>query len=284
MNFKMAAEKEDFIRLRSTDESFQQRSDFVFARLERQEPTSESSEGVRRDRREQRTERSPRRRRNGNTQRLPARVPQHVLSPEKWTEYSLEIDGSEGFRGMNEHNLNTHAAHSFLANLRKRKAEKIEGPPERLRADSEAETNVSFRKPFVSKESDELSGKGVWKNGTFVMPEYMAGTSGRRSRAKRSGVRSQAAGCAKVSLGHLTEGCGDESTTSGSADFVKKQTRKRVFKKRKVDEDVEKKMDKEDGEIVDDEVDGKKMDDDGGEDGERMDRDGNEIDSDNDDG
>ena len=282
LNFKMAAEKEDFIRLRSTDESFQRRSDFVFARLERQEPTAAASEGVRRERREQR---SPRRRRNGNGQRLPARVPQHVLSPEKWTKYSLEIDGSESFRGINEHSLNSHVAHSFLDTLRKRKAEKIEEPSERLRGDS-AETKISFRKPFVSKESDELSHgseKGVWKNGTFVMPEYMAGVSGRRSQAKRSGVRSPA-GCAKVSLGHLAEGSGNEST-SGSAGFVKKQKRKRVFKKRKVDEDeeVEKEMNKEDEKIMDDEEDGRKMDDDGGEDGEKTNMDGNKKDSDNND-
>lgn len=255
----MAAGEREFIRLKSGDESFQRRSDFVFAGLGSLEPSGEVLENVTLARREQRMVHSGR-----NATRLPSKVPRHVLCPEKWTKYSLEFDGSEAFRGVNEHDLNKHAAHSFLETLRKRKAEKIEPTQQRTEELSKNKTKISFRKPFVSKDkhSSHKSGKGEWKNGTYVMPEYLAGVSSRsRAKARKvgstkdSGVSSSASG-AKVCLGHLREDSGDETMAESVREpCVKQRKGRRAFKKREVDDDegdVKKLDDEEEAEKIDD--------------------------------
>ena len=77
----MAEEDEKFIRLRNVDNSFQERSDFVFAKLDSLVPKAGHDE------REEKDKNMGRKRRT----RLPKRVPDHVLSPEKWTKYSLKV-------------------------------------------------------------------------------------------------------------------------------------------------------------------------------------------------
>ena len=55
--------------------------------------------------------------------RKPQRVPQHVLHPEKWTEYSLEEDGTQQLckEGKTADDLNKNVALNFLEDLRERK-------------------------------------------------------------------------------------------------------------------------------------------------------------------
>ena len=77
----MAEKDGKFIRLRNVDNSFQERSNFVFAKLDDLTPKTKHEK---REEKDKNIGSKPRR-------RLPKRVPDHVLSPEKWTKYSLKV-------------------------------------------------------------------------------------------------------------------------------------------------------------------------------------------------
>lgn len=281
--FKMADSKSDFIRLKDVDSSFQNRSNSIFGRLGTLEPSNENSGVSTEDETARKEQRSVNKARNNSSRsasrRLPARVPQHVLSPEKWTKYSLENDGCDEFRGLNEHSLNKHAAHSFLADLKKRKS--VENSRENAtnslsskRSKSESgnrvsktdnvksdkldtneqtsntnskndevsssidndDSNLLFKKP--EPKIDTTSSKasaGVWKDGTYTMPEYFVGSA--RTKAgprpgKRSGVK-PVAGNGSVNLEHLGDECADGVATGEKGKMGKA---KRNFRKRKMDD------------------------------------------------
>ena len=227
----------EFLRLKNVDSSFQSRSSSIFDRLNTLEPSNENScsstenETAMKEQRNLNKDRKNSTNSNSGSRRFPSRVPQHVLSPEKWTKYSLEDDGSKEFRGLNEHSLNKHTAHSFLAALKRRN--NIE---EGSKANSETlkDSKLLFKKP-EQKTDDPPSFSGVWKDGSYVMPEYVVGAArlkGGRKADKHSGVK-PVAGNAPVNLGHLDDEFG-ENVEEGKVENVKG---KRNFRKRKLNEE-----------------------------------------------
>ena len=276
----MADSKSEFLRLKDVDPSFQNRSNNIFDGLSSLEPSNENSSASTEDESAVKNQRTPKRSRN-NSRRLPARVPQHVLSPEKWTKYSLESDGSEGFQGLNEHSLNKHAAHSFLADLMKRKSVenshenslkcpenvtegnkpesgnqnigieskradvKVKENEQTSKAnsensevlDSQDDSKFFFKKPESKKDvTSSTNAAGVWKEGSYVMPEYVVGSArpkGNPQVSKSSGVKS-VAGTGVVSLGHLGVKSGDDVEMEEQK--MGKVKWKRNFRKRKMDE------------------------------------------------
>jgi hypothetical protein len=171
--FKMADSKSDFICLKDVDTSFQNRSNSIFGRLGTLEASNENSGVETEDETARKEQRSVNKARNNSprsaSRRLPARVPQHVLSPEKWTKYSLENDGSDEFRGLNEHSLNKHAAHSFLSDLKKRKSveNSRENSPSSKRSKSESDNrasktdNIKSHKTNTNEQTSNTSSKNL---------------------------------------------------------------------------------------------------------------------------
>ncbi|XP_028394017.1 uncharacterized protein LOC114518252 [Dendronephthya gigantea] len=288
----MADSRSEFLRLRDVDSSFQNRSNSIFERLGSLEQSNENYtvrtelEIAGKQQRNQTGTRSRNSPRSGS-RRLPAGVPQHVLSPEKWTKYSLENDGSENFRGMNEHSLNKHAAHSFLADLKKRKSVgksrstiigdsadteygNIEGVVERqskrkvnesktdnVKSDEVAineqtlvkenlekvdilndddDSKLLFRKPSPKIDMTSPSSTHTWRNGAFVMPEYVVGSSRAKEspRVRKSSGLKQVASDRLVNLGHLEDQ--DGVTPEIKEEKTGKQKGRRNFRKRKMGE------------------------------------------------
>lgn len=287
-NIKMADSSSEFIRLKNVDSSFQNRSNSIFDRLCSLEPASENS-CISRENETARKKQddadkvqniSPR---IGASKRLPARVPQHVLTPEKWTKYSLENDGTENLKGVNEHSLNKYAAHSFLADLKKRKSVEnsnensincFENITKRVTETSrdnvqtfpvtaneqtskpnvqhdkvlstENDSKFLFKKPeskIVMNSSSDTT--GVWKDGTYVMPEYEVGWAKPKASPRQgNSLGIKLANGGSVSLSHLEDEVEDGVTV---AEQKRKKKGKRNFRKRKCDDgtkdDSEKNMD-----------------------------------------
>ena len=285
----MADSKSEFLRLRNVDSSFQNRSSSIFDGLDILEPSKHNSRGSTADKTATKEKKNWNKRRNNSprrgSRRLPAPVPQHVLSPEKWTKYSLEDDGSGEFRGLNEHSLNKHAAHSFLADLKKRKSienakqicpesvshttnsssknqdlateskdvektVKVKQNEPILTTESEGctasniqdDSKFLFKKPKPKKDvTSSSSSAGVWKDGSYIMPEYVVGSArskGSPRVSKRPGAK-PVAGNGPVNLGHLQDERGDD-VEEGKIGTKKG---KRNFRKRKLDQEQ-----KDDGE------------------------------------
>ena len=156
------------------DDSFQQRSSAVFSSLDRLEPARESE---------------PRR----SDRRLPRRVPDHVVHPEKWTKYSLEEDGTSGLRGVSGDVSNRNIALSFLEDLRKRREAELKREPamSQRRLSTEDESGEQGKIVFSAKskveetKAPEVSGEhqSRVKDGVNVMPEYEIGNTPKK-RAK----------------------------------------------------------------------------------------------------
>ena len=261
----MADLPSDFIRLNNVDSSFQNRSNSIFDRLNSLEPAHGNTPVSKEDEIMRNRHRNVNK--NGNQSgRLPARVPQHVLSPDKWTKYSLENDGSEPFRGLNEHNLNKYAAHTFLADLQKRKSfetkksspnegkksRDVEGhvdiPGDRKTPEQSSNQNIElasndakllFKKPESKVDvTSHSTSVGVWKDGTYVMPEHVVGVT-QPKVSPRSGERSTAktvVGNGPVNLDHLEDNCG-EDILEKQVGKMNTQKGRRNFRKRKIEED-----------------------------------------------
>lgn len=276
--FKMADSGSEFLRLRDVDSSFQNRSNSIFERLGSLEQSNENSivrteleTAGKRQRNVNRSRNSPR----SGSRRLPARVPQHVLSPEKWTKYSLENDGSENFRGMNEHGLNKHVAHSFLADLKKRKSventssaiavervsegvENRDSVVDETKADNARSYKLHVNEQSLTEDSQKVvsnndnskflfkkpstkrdmasSSTHTWRNGAFVMPEYVVGSSRQQTspRVGKSPGMKPVAGDHLVNLGHLKDEFDCGVTPEIREEKMEKQKGKRNFRKRKL--------------------------------------------------
>ena len=273
-NIKMADSRSEFICLKNVDSSFQNRSNSVFDRLNSLEPASDNCSASIEDATRRKKQENANKSRNisarcAGSKRLPARVPQHVLSPEKWTKYSLENDGTENLKGINEHSLNKYAAHSFLADLKKRKAyknsndkslncrenittetrrnvqsDKVTANEQTLKTNvennevlgSEIDTKFLFKKP-EPKIDMTSSTTGVWKDGTYIMPEYEVGSAKPKASPKQGNSlgKEPAGGKGLVILSHL----GDEVEDGVTVDVQEgKKKGKRNFRKRKVDDET----------------------------------------------
>ena len=273
-NIKMADSRSEFICLKNVDSSFQNRSNSVFDRLNSLEPANDnSSASIENETRRKKQEDANIKSRNisarsGGSKRLPARVPQHVLSPEKWTKYSLENDGTENLKGINEHSLNKYAARSFLADLKKRNAyknsnkslnccenittetrrnvqsDKVTANEQTLKTNvendevlrSEIDTKFLFKKPEPTIDMTSTT-TGVWKDGTYIMPEYEVGSAKPKASPKQGNSlgKEPAGGKGLVILSHL----GDEVEDGVTVDVQEgKKKGKRNFRKRKVDDET----------------------------------------------
>lgn len=260
----MADSKSDFICLKNVDSSFQNRSNSIFGRLGSLECSYDNCRTNTKDETVTEEKSCPGRKMfSGGSDRrcrLPARVPDHVLSPEKWTKYSLRMDGSEGYRGMNEHALNTHAAYSFLADLKRRKSrENVRQSPESPdevgkpssetknfdHTDAKGQTSNSDPKllfkqpdPKIDMTSSNSNMEGVWRSGTYTMPEYVVGACKPKCTRKHSNTNLGTTNDL-VTLGHLANELAD-SAEANDADLgkIEKAKGKRNFRKRKVDEDT----------------------------------------------
>lgn len=274
-NLKMADSRSEFIRLKNVDSSFQNRSNSIFDKLSSLEPANEnSSASIGNETRRKKQEDTNKSRnispRSGGSKRLPARVPQHVLSPEKWTKYSLENDGTENLKGINEHSLNMFAAHSFLADLKKRKScensndkslnclENITTETKRgnVQSDqvtaneqtsktyvendevlrSENDSKFLFKKPEQKIEMTSSSTAGVWKDGTYIMPEYEVGSAKPKASPRQgNSLGKKLPGKGSVNLSHL-----EDEVEDGVAVGVQEGNKKgkRNFRKRKMDDET----------------------------------------------
>ena len=107
----------------------------------------ESSVSSARGRREQQSRRQNRR---------PARVPDHILHPEKWKKYSLEDDGSSSYASGGD-SLNRQVALSFLNDLRKRKSSDASGSDALSEASPKLKHNFTIHSNETVKDDKRLT-------------------------------------------------------------------------------------------------------------------------------
>lgn len=88
--------------------------------------------------------------------RIPPKVPDHVLHPEKWTKYSLEEDGTAEIAGALKPgaDLNRDIAMRFIADLRQRKAMEAAETRDDMET-SESGTCVGLKRKRDDVEKDE---------------------------------------------------------------------------------------------------------------------------------
>ena len=217
----MTEKKDEFLRING-DTDFQGRSASIFGCLDKLEP-------------QQNNEIEPK----PLGARAPKRVPDHVLHPEKWTEYSLEDDGTDKNSGMTGDVLNRHVALSFMDEIRKRK--------ENQSKDTDSEVVMSEKHVFSKSaikhkmEVDEVSTQSQIVEGVNVMPEYVVGVSPAKTSRKEHKIqpadKKLHSSCVTVCLGHLEEKevVDDVSDISKTvADSVEEQQEGAKFTKRKV--------------------------------------------------
>lgn len=201
----MAEKKEEFIRI-AGDSDFQDRSNSIFGCLDKLEPEQKANESEK--------ESKPK------GPRVPNRVPDHVLHPEKWTKYSLEEDGSEKIASMTGDALNRHAALSCMDEIRKRK-ENV------CKADSESDVVMTEKHAFSKSaikhkmEVDEVPPRSHIVEGVNVMAEYVVGQSPAKTPKTQVHSTADKAGRSPgdvVCLDHL-----EERETIDSASQITKQ-------------------------------------------------------------
>ncbi|XP_065051336.1 uncharacterized protein LOC135681011 [Rhopilema esculentum] len=118
--------------------------------------------------------------------RKPQRVPQHVLHPEKWTEYSLEEDGTQQLckEGKIGDELNKNVALNFLEDLRKRKEDEDKNSSENTSKDfvncSPSSSKGMKRKREQVELDDEaaLNTEGVGNEAGINVEEPLVNSSG----------------------------------------------------------------------------------------------------------
>ncbi len=208
----MAAEGNSFVHT-ACDNQFMSRSDAIFSGLANLEKKHE--EGLSKD--DPFAEIAPvhRQARHGRNRR-PNRVPDHVLHPQKWTEYSLKEDGSEGYKHLTGDNLNKRVAAEFLQDLAKQRKVGNTGA-----SDVNADEKIPFQKPVVSNkrkrgdleddDSDKsvpISNQGPAKFITMKTFEF----GQKKEKPKQKEVFNKA-GNGQLSLSHLEEIEDDENKT-----------------------------------------------------------------------
>ncbi|XP_031551506.1 protein TSSC4-like [Actinia tenebrosa] len=142
--------------------------------------------------------------------RRPHKVPDHVLHPDKWKKYSLEEDGSERMGKMNASDINKHAALSFLNELKERKKSEDTSQSNKETADAVAkELHISFHKPKSTdnpKTETKRKSVGIQKDGVHMMPEYVVGKAKLPAKSKKLETSMpKDKGKKDVQIGHLLE-------------------------------------------------------------------------------
>ncbi len=180
--------------------------------------------------------------------RRPTRVPEYLTRPERWTRYTLREDGTRpDIQGLNEDQINRHAALQFLDELKRRKTSESVGGNSAMDTDSKGESgaipSIQFRKPksavrlrdtkqrgFAARTIEPLSpprtlqedftsphhGNGSHGNSAagghsaFRMPEYVVGAnkSGKSRERKRPKLQVANEEEAEVERGEDKEGGG----------------------------------------------------------------------------
>lgn len=161
-------------------------------------------------------DRSPHRRHHHVTRevRRPARVPDHVVHPKKWTKYDLTDDGTKNsdFKGLTSDQVNRKAAFEFLNTLKHKDSETT--PSETTPAGTSLP--VKFKKPSkvvkeVSKEPGHdtcqpasTGSSGPHGSGAMVMPEYVVGAKKQqRPTPNRPVAQTSRSSASSVVLSHL---------------------------------------------------------------------------------
>lgn len=239
----MSQEKKGFMHI-DGDEGFQSRSKSVFEGLNTLEPPKE-------------IENSPSREVTRGNRRRPNHVPDHVLHPAKWTKYSLEEDGSEHLGRLNAHEVNKHAALSFLNELkdRRKSVDKDENTAEK---DEDMRENFSekhsFSKPCTTNTesaSEENKSLVSQKQGVTVMPEYVVGKTKAQNKRKQLETNNPSSSNQKIrsdiQISHLLQS-EQESDSTGQDDGNRgvSESKKVVFTKRKHSKNIRKHRSDED--------------------------------------
>eukprot|EP00794_Sanderia_malayensis_P016999 gene16999-18711_t len=230
----------------NADGQFQSRSDAIFsnlANLEKkhekeipvEDPFAENFEGGRRGK------------------RVPSRVPEHVLKPDKWKKYSLEEDGTgsshhhhQGRENKSGDSLNEKIATDFLQELSERKRLNVQvndkSDVDSKKMDMEEE-KIVFHKPSSLKrkrdkvEMDEERGHDdddeniVGQAGKFfTMKTYEFGQERKEGdkKSKDNATEKKEMPEKELALGHLDEKDEEIMNTEGegkSAEHVGEQTK-----------------------------------------------------------
>ena len=157
-------------------------------------------------------DRSPHRRQHHVTKeaRRPARVPDHMAHPKKWTKYDLSDDGSKNsdFEGLTSDQVNRKAAFEFLDALKHKDSETTP---------SDTSLPLKFKRPAKPRVVKEVTSHGGSQSSVsghsssggaaaVVMPEYVVGAKQQRTVARRAAAASSVgsgASSGAVILSHL---------------------------------------------------------------------------------
>lgn len=232
------------------DNNFQERSTAVFGCLDNLEPAKERNPPKKPGR------------------RLPHRVPDHVVHPEKWTKYSLEEDGTSSYQGVSGDVANRNIALSFLDDLRKRRSSETKGETTSnepiVRDDNR---KIVFSKDAVLKSKAEMDvtkavelsaeSQSRVKGRVNVMPEYVVGQTPKKCSKARVAKCSDAGSAAAdkteldVGLEHLqeqdqpTESCmqaeqQQDEMAGDKVTFAKRKNRgRKAIRKRGAEEELD---------------------------------------------
>lgn len=140
-------------------------------------------------------DRSPHRRHHIEHRRSkrPARVPDHVRNPRKWTKYDLSDDGTNNseYEGLNSDQLNRRAAFEFLHQLRGKELESCdqETPPSGSRDGEKSQVTFKPKRQGISHDvkqgpihrgPGDQTDKAHYQSGVLRMPEYVVGSKQQR--------------------------------------------------------------------------------------------------------
>merc|ERR1719505_140284 len=149
--------------------------------------------------------------------RVPNKVPDHVLNPEKWKKYSLEEDGSSvpAHDGLSGDQLNKKIALDFMGELRKRSANDSQNENEEETMDTCEK--ISFKapvKPCTANDEKSVDTECVSSSHSTkarVMRTYHIGEKRVATQSKRVGHETDSPGVNKlvtkaVELDYLDKG------------------------------------------------------------------------------
>ena len=155
-------------------------------------------------------QRRPHRDRDQHRRRLPPKVPDHVINPNKYTKYDL----SDVSKDQLSDRSNTRAAFDFLRNLKDKKSDAEEDNIADRKAHQEMvqDGKISFKKP-MKKRNEEMAGASSSANVVHdgvkrVMPECVVGQKKPKSSDDNSIKKSKISTKNKqksISLSHLDD-------------------------------------------------------------------------------